>query len=161
MFEKRLTFSWQGWRYFCVCPLQVRRGVVRTGSVGAAHTWRSWCLCCRCYHCSRACPSSLSPRSLTVTHRPRTSKPRWPSFLAAECPWPVSLIAFSWQSHGRVAVAMLGVKVVLTLMFTLMDSVNVVILAIASLIGGFIWFSLHVYFVPFHNVCGRELFENQ
>jgi hypothetical protein len=51
---------------------------------------------------------------------------------------------------------MLGVKVILTLMFTLMDAVNVVILAIASLIGGFIWFGLHVYFVPFYNVSRRS-----
>ena len=56
------------------------------------------------------------------------------------------------QSHGRVSVAMLAVKVLLTLLFTLEHSVNMVVLGVASLLGGLMWFTLHVYFIPYHSV---------
>ena len=56
------------------------------------------------------------------------------------------------QAHGRVAVAMIAIKIALTVLFTLMDKISVVILAIGCLLAGIAWFALHTYFLPFYSV---------
>lgn len=47
---------------------------------------------------------------------------------------------------------MIGLKVFLTLLFTLIESLSIVILAVVSLLAGCVWFGLHTYFMPFYNV---------
>lgn len=51
---------------------------------------------------------------------------------------------------------MLTVKIVLTLLFTLVESVNVFILTAASAAAGFAWFAMFVYYCPSHSVRARS-----
>ena len=67
----------------------------------------------------------------------------------------VAAVACEVQSHGRVAAAMLAVKIVLTVMFTLMDSMDAQFIAVVCLLAGIVWCGLHVYFMPFYSVSDR------